>query len=462
MSANTIAGKRDLTVGSIPKKIINLSLPIMGGMFLQTIFNFVDTLFVSRLGDNAVGAVGMNLPLLFVLIAVGNAVAVGASSYIARSIGAEDYDSASKTASQAITLAIILGIVTTVFGVIFAPKILSMLGASGEQFSMSVEYTRIIFWGNLIFFLFLALDGILRGEGDMKTSMMKQVVAVGFNIILDPILIFGVGPIPAMGVGGAALATVLSRFLGLVFLVWHFYTGKSTIKFNMTKLIYDSKIVREIMKVGLPASASQAMMSLTLFVFYYLANDFGEEAVTALSLGFRIDSLAILPGMAIGISTVTMIGQNFGAGKFERVRKSYWTAQIMAVGFMASVGIIIFSFPGFFIRIFSDNPKVIEYTTSYLRILPVFYPFLASGFISAHAFQGLGKAVPGLVIGLIRVVFVGVPLSFLLTRHTDLGPTGIWLSLGLSDFTFCTVGMLWYKSTFKNIQYTQPQIKKTA
>ncbi|WP_353892514.1 MATE family efflux transporter [Proteinivorax hydrogeniformans] len=464
MAAQTIDEKRDLTVGSIPKKLIKLSLPIMGGMFLQTIFNIVDTFFVSRLGSDAIAAVGMNMPLLFILMAAANAVAVGSSSYIARSLGAKDYSTAEKTASQAMTLAIIFGIITTVIGVVFARHILAMMGASGNLLSLATDYTRIIFWGNLIFFLFLALDGVLRGEGDMKTSMMKQIVAVGFNIILDPILIFGFGPIPQMGVGGAALATVLSRFIGLLFLFRHFKSGKSTIKFNMTKLVWDWKIIKKIMQVGLPASASQAMMSLTLFVFNRLAAGFGDEAVSALSLGFRIDSLAILPGMAIGISTVTMVGQNFGAKKFDRVRKSYWTAQIMAVTFMTSVGIIIFSFPGFFISIFTEEKDVVKYTTSYLRILPLFYPFLASGFISAHSFQGLGKATPALVIGLIRVAFVGIPLSYLLTSQTDLGPSGIWLSLGLSDFVFFAVGMLWFKATFRGVEYSTPtqDVRDTA
>ncbi|ACB85857.1 MATE family efflux transporter [Natranaerobius thermophilus] len=443
--------KRDLTTGSIPKKLIRLALPIMGGMFLQTIFNIVDTFFVSQLGHNAIAAVSMNMPILFILIAMGNAVAVGTSSYIARSIGAGEDEKARKTASQAITLAVILGIVATIIGVSFAPYIISFMGAEGELYSLAVEYTSIIFWGNLIFFLFLALDGVLRGEGDMKTSMMKQVVGVGFNILLDPIFIFGLGPVPAMGVAGAALAIVLSRFLGLLFLVWHFSTGRSTIKFNMTKFVFESEIIKQIMAVGLPTSASQAMMSLTLFVYNRLASGFGDEAVAALGLGFRIDSLAILPGIAIGISMVTMVGQNYGAGELERVRRSYWTAQAMAAGFMASVGVFLFAFPEFFIGIFSQEQDVMSHGVSYLRILPIFYPFLGSGLISAHSFQGLGKAIPALIISLIRVGLVGIPLALFLTSQTGLGASGIWLALGLSDFTFFGVGMLWFKSTFKRM-----------
>ncbi|OWZ84888.1 MATE family efflux transporter [Natranaerobius trueperi] len=462
MTTETVSQKRDLTTGSIPKKLIRLSLPIMGGMFLQTIFNIVDTFFVSRISSDAIAAVSMNMPILFILIAIGNAVAVGSSSYIARSLGANEQEQAEKTASQAITLAIVFGIITTIIGVLFARHIISLMGATGNLFSMALDYTSIIFWGNLIFFLFLAFDGILRGEGDMKTSMKKQFVAVGFNILLDPIFIFGLGPIPAMGVGGAALATVLSRFLGLVFLVWHFYSERSTIKFDMTKLIFDINIIKETMTVGLPASASQAMMSMTLFVYNRLATGFGEEAVTALGLGFRIDSLAILPGIAIGISTVTMVGQNYGAGEMERVRKSYWTAQIMAVGFMTFMGIILFSFPQFFISIFSEEQEVMDHTVSYLKILPVCYPFLGSGLISAHAFQGLGKAVPALIISLIRVGFVGIPLSLFLTSQTTLGATGIWLSLGLSDFTFFAIGMLWFKTTFKKLSYFEPKKELTT
>ena len=443
--------KRDLTTGSIPKKLIRLALPIMAGMFLQTVFNVVDTFFVGMLGHNAIGAVSMNLPILTIMIAIGNAVAVGTSSYIARCRGAGEEEKVRTTASQAITLAIILGITTTIIGVSIAPQLINLMGAEGELYDLAVSYTSIIFWGNLIFFLFLALDGVLRGEGDMKTSMMKQVVGVGFNIILDPLFIFGLGPIPGMGVAGAALATVVSRFLGLVFLVWHFATNRSSVKFDLKKLIFVPAIVKQVLAVGLPTSASQAMMSLTLFVYNRLATGFGDEAVAALGLGFRIDSLAVLPGIAIGISMVTMVGQNYGAGELERVRKSYWTAQIMAAGFMASVGVFLFSFPEFFISIFSQEDDVMVHGVSYLRILPIFYPFLGSGLISAHSFQGLGKAIPALVISLIRVGLVGIPLSIFLTSQTGLGASGIWLSLGLSDFTFFVIGMIWFKSTFNKI-----------
>ena len=464
MSAREKAGtnetkrhKRDLTTGSIPKKLLRLALPIMGGMFLQTVFNIVDTFFVSRLGSNAIAAVSMNLPVLLILIALGNAVSVGTSSYIARSIGAGKEGEARTTASQAITLAIILGVVTTAIGVSMAPFILVWMGAAGEVHAMALSYTRTLFWGNLIIFLFMALDGVLRGEGDMKTSMMKQVVAVGFNILLDPIFIFGLGPIPALGVGGAALATVISRILGLVFLVWHFTSGKSTIEFNMTKLIFVPHIVREVLGVGLPTSASQAMLSLTLSVYNRLASGFSEEAVAALGLGFRIDSLAILPGIAIGISMVTMVGQNYGAGELERVRRSYWTAMGIAAGFMTTVGILLIAFPQFFIGIFSQDEDVMTYGISYLRILPLFYPFLASGLVSAHSFQGLGKAMPALLISLIREGLIAIPLAYLLATQTQLGVPGIWLAMGISDFSFFVIGLIWFRSTFRSLtRFTCP------
>lgn len=433
----------DLTQGSILRNLYKLALPIMAGMFLQTLFNIVDTLFVSRLGGVALAAVSLHLPIFFLLLAIGNSVAVGTSSLIARSLGAKDYKTAELTAQQSIILSIILAIIATITGIIATPFIFMATGAQGTLLTYAIGYNTIIFAGNIFFFTYSAFDGILRGEGDMRTSMINLAIATACNIILDPIFIFGFGPIPKMGVYGAALATVISRAIGLYFVVSHFAKGKSSISFKFRK-IWNLYIIKKIFIVGLPASVSQGMLSISLFIYNRVAMNFSENAVAALGLGFRVDSLAFLPGLGISVATITLIGQNFGAGRMDRVKQAYFAAVNNAFILMGGMGLIFYLFPGTILQIFGPDPEVSLHATQYLKTIPLFYGFLGIGFISASAFQGLGEGYPGLVINFIRIGVIGIPMAYFLSYYIGLGSNGVWWAIALSDLTFGLVGCVWF------------------
>ncbi|SET09478.1 MATE family efflux transporter [Anaerobranca gottschalkii] len=442
--------KIDLTKGNIVKNLYRLSLPIMAGMFLQTMFNIVDTFFVTRLGGTALAAVTLHLPIFFLLLALGNSVAIGTSSLIARSLGANDYSTVQSTAEQSIVLAIVIALVSTVLGLIATPFIFILTGAEGKLLSYAISYNSIIFIGNIFFFSYVAFDGILRGEGDMRTSMVNLVIATVCNIILDPLLIFGFGPIPALGVQGAALATVLSRIVGLYFVVRHFAKGKSSIKFKFN-LVWNKEIIKKIFIVGIPTSISQVMLSLSLFVYNQVAMIFSESAVAALGLGFRIDSLAFLPGLGISVATVTLIGQNFGAGEIERVKKGYLVALINAFIIMGTFGLIFLIFPERVLKIFNPEQEVLVYSLQYLRTIPLFYGFLGVGFISVSAFQGIGEGLPGLITNFLRLGVIGIPMAYILSLYFSLGAQGIWWAIALSDITFGCVGCIWFFYRLRNL-----------
>jgi len=444
MSAMT---KNKLLTGPVALVLASLALPIMAGMFLQTAFNIVDTWFVSRLGQDAIAAVSMNIPVFFIILAIGNAVAVGTSSLIAQAMGAENRSRAGQVASQAVVLTLVLGVASGIIGLFLTRPVMVLMGAEGQALQYAVDYTRIILAGNPIMFLYSALDGVLRGEGDMKTSMLILALATVLNIALDPLFIFGWGPVPALGVGGAALATILARGIGLLVLIAHFSAGRSSIVFRLLRWQWDMDIILGIFRIGVPTAISQAMMSLTMFVYNSLANQFGSHAVAALGLGFRVDSLAFMPGMSISIATVTMVGQNYGAKLYHRVVKAWRAALVMVFSLMGGLGVVIYSFPHFFSGIFTQEALVMEQTVNYLQIIPIFYGFLGMGIVTASAFQGLGRGLPALIVNMIRVGIVGIPLAFLLTKVVELGPSGIWWALGLSDFTFSVVGLSWFYIT---------------
>jgi len=451
MTTEALPKENKLLTGPVAIVLMRLALPIMAGMFLQTAFNLVDTWFVSRLGQDAIAAVSMNIPLFFIVLAMGNAVAVGTSSLVAQAMGAGDRSRAARIAGQAVTLAVVLGVASGIVGVILTRPLMMLMGAEGVALEYAVDYTRIILAGNPIFFLYAALDGVLRGEGDMKTSMVILAIATVINIFLDPLFIFGWGPIPALGVGGAALATTLARGVGLVVLLGHFSAARSSIVFKLLRWQWDNATIIGILRIGIPTAISQAMLSLTMFVYNLLANQFGPHVVAALGLGFRIDSLAFMPGMAVSIATVTMVGQNYGARHYHRLVTAWRTALVMVFVTMGGMGVVIYFLPNFFVGIFTQEALVVEQTIGYLRVIPLFYGFLGMGIVTASAFQGLGRGLPALVVNMFRLGIVGIPLSILLTRFLDSGPSGIWWALALSDFSFAIVGIIWFMVTYRRL-----------
>jgi len=451
MTEQTLRKENKLLTGPVALILARLALPIMAGMFLQTFFNLADTWFVSWLGSDAIAAVTMNIPVFFIILALGSAVAVGTSSLIAQAVGAGDYARANKIAGQAVTLAVLMGFVSAILGVFVTRPLMMLMGAEGAVLEYAVDYTHIILAGNPIMFLYSALDGVLRGEGDMKTSTIILAIATVINIVLDPLFILGLGPVPALGVGGAALATVLARGIGLLILYNHFHTGRSAIIFKLLKWNWNPRIILNIFQIGIPTAISQAMLSLTMFIYTMLANQF-PHAVAALGLGFRIDSLAFMPGMSVSIATVTMVGQNYGARHYHRLISAWRTALVMVFLMMGGIGVVILLFPGFFVGLFPNQAlPVVRQTVSYLRIVPLFYGFLGMGIVTASAFQGLGRGLPALVVNMFRLGIVGIPLALLFTRVLNLGSAGIWWALGLSDFSFSIVGLLWFTFMVKGM-----------
>lgn len=451
MSEDFVQRENKLLTGPVGLVLMRLALPIMAGMFLQTAFSLVDTWFVSRLGQDAIAAVSMNIPLFFIVLALGSAVAVGTSSLVAQAIGAGDRARAGGIAGQSVTLAVLLGFASGAIGVFLTRPLMLLMGAEGAALDFAVQYTQIILVGNPIFFLYSALDGTLRGEGDMKTSMVILAIATVVNIVLDPLFIFGWGPIPALGVAGAALATVLARGIGLLIILGHFHGARSAIVFKLFRWQWNPGTILAIFRIGIPTAISQAMLSLTMFVYNLLANQFGAHAVAALGLGFRIDSLAFMPGMSVSIATVTMVGQNFGARHYHRLVSAWRTALIMVFAAMGGMGLIVFFLPEFFVGIFTKEGPVVAQTISYLRIVPLFYGFLGMGIVTASAFQGLGRGLPALVVNMFRLGLVGIPLAVFLTRVLGWGPEGIWWALAMSDFSFAIVGIVWFSRVLRRL-----------
>jgi len=438
--------KLDLLNGSISRNIWKMGWPMVVAMIFQTGFNLVDTLFVGMISPQAIAAVSMSFPLIFLIIAIGAGMGVGANSVISRYIGANKNKEADNAAEHSLLITIIVSIIITIVGIIFAEPLFRLMGAGDDILHMTVDYTRIIFGGSLFMFAAFIGNSILRAEGNAKTPMKVMMTATFLNIILDPIFIFGFGPIPRLEVKGAAIATVIARSIAC-FVVWYYlFKGKAFIQFKLKDFKYRFNYIKEIFRIGFPASLSQMSMSLGMMFLFKIISLFGTYPIAAYGIGMRLDAVAFMPAIGISTAVITIVGQNIGAKNFKRAEQTAWKASFMIFLFMEFIGLVFFLFPEFFIGIFTNDINVIRYGTSYLRITALAYGLIGISMAISSAFQGAGKGIQTLVITSLRLFVVSVPLAFLLSVVFEMGVTGIWIGMLISAIVSFIVSVVWFRA----------------
>ena len=435
--------KKDLTGGSITKNMLLLSFPLVTAMFMQSMFTIVDTFFVAKLGTDAVAALSAVFPIFFIIIAITTGLSVGVSSYISRAIGAKKFEKVSEIAENGLLLSILISVAVLIAGAITLKPIISFLGVADAVGMLMDEYMMIIYIGSSAFFLGQAANAILMGEGDTKTPTKGFIIATILNIILDPILIFGFSSIPAMGVKGAAIATIIARSAGTIYVFAHLFSGKAIIKLAFKKLTLAYPSMKEILKVCIPTAATQMSVSIGFFFINKLVASFGSNALAGLGIASRIESIAILPVIALSISTITVIGQNMGAGRFDRAKHAFLVASSTGFIFIEIIGALLFFAGPFFISLFTKNPDVVSYGASYFKIIALFYGFFALMHIARSGFQATGKALPPLLLSAINFA-VALLLAYILAFTYNHGTTGIWIGIATADVIAGTASLAWF------------------
>jgi putative MATE family efflux protein len=435
--------RRDLTKGSISKNVLSLALPMMAAFLLNTGFNIVDTIFVGRLSPLALAAISVTFPVVFVIIALASGIGIGVTSLIARLLGAKRKSEADNAAEHALLLAVVLSLVFAALGLTFSRPLFVLIGATPEMMPLVLEYVYIIFSGS--FFMFLAFVGnsILRGEGDMRTPMKVMMLATAINIILDPFLIFGIGPFPRMEIGGAALATVIARSISAIVVMGHLLRGNANVRLDFRCFRFRFGIIKNIFSIGVPASLSHAIMSLGAFFLVRITSFFGPFAIAAYGLATRLNMVAFLPAVGISTAVTTIVGHNVGAKNFKRAERTTWTAVLLAMAFMEIVGVVFFLFPDFWIGIFTKSAGIVAYGSSYLRIVSLLYMSAGVSMVISAAFLGAGKGYPSLLLTALRFFVLAVPLAYFLSR--TYGVTGIWYGIAVSMIVSAIVAAVWFQ-----------------
>lgn len=446
-------------LGEPKRAIIRLALPMIVAMSVQTIYNFVDAIWVSGLGADALSAVGFFFPFFFMSMAVATGIGLGGGSAISRRIGAKDKAGADNVAVHTVVIMLLAAILVTIPLFIFAERIFILLGA-GRTIAMTVSYARVMFVGTLIIFFVNIANAILRSEGSVKRAMVAMVLGAIINIVLDPIFIYTFG----LGVAGAAWATILSLFItSLLLFNWLFLKKDSYVSFSFRKFRFNREIVRDIIRVGLPASAQQLSMAFTMLVTnLILVRVAGTDGVAIYVTGWRVATIAILPLLGIATAVVSVSAAAYGQGAFKKINIAFMHALKVGVIIEVVAGIAIFLLAPQITAMFTraqGASRIASDLIVFLRIMCFFYPATAFGMFSSSMFQGVGKGINALIATIVRTVLLTLLFTALFTFILDMGLMGVWLGIVMGNTIGAVLAFLWAKSCIRGLSATMRKIE---
>jgi putative MATE family efflux protein len=448
-----IQGKeKNFTSGSINRAIVYLSIPMILEMIMESLFAVVDVFFVSQVSVDAVSTVGLTESVITLVYSIAIGLSMAATAIVARRIGEKNAEGASRSAVQAILIGVSISVVIGVTGFIFAADILRMMGGSEELIAEGVGYTQVAFATNVVIMLLFLLNGIFRGAGDASLAMASLWVANIINIILDPMLIFGIGPFPELGVMGAAVATSIGRGLGVVFQLVILLRGWGIIKIAARYWRPNWQLIKKMVKIGSSGTMQFLISSASWIFLMRIIAIFGSEAIAGYTISIRLIIFTILPAWGLANAAATLVGQNLGAGQPERAEQSVWKAAFYNMLFLLSVSIVFFTFARPLMSFFTDIPSVIDAGVLSLRIICMGYVFFAYGMVISQAFNGAGDTRTPMFINLFCFWLLEIPLSYFLSVTLGLGLAGVcWAIAGSETVLAILAVIIFRKGKWKKI-----------
>ncbi|MEE9162243.1 MAG: MATE family efflux transporter [Candidatus Neomarinimicrobiota bacterium] len=433
-----------------PRKALwQLSLPILGGMAIHTLYSVADMIFVGWVGAEAVAALAFNMPLIFFAYGTTMGLSSGATAVVAQALGGKDKTRADNTAEHAVFLGIGLGAGLTVMGLLWGSPLLAVLGAKGEIHALAWRYFQVIAMGISFSVLSAFFRGIMAGEGDTIRPMTLMGGGMVLNLVLDPIFIFGLN----LGVRGAAIATVVSQFLVFLIFIYLIFLRRTTfVEFRLRHFRYRPAILSGIFRIGLPASLSFVIMALGAAVFNRILSGYSHHAVAAYQIGGRIEMIYLMPIIAISTGAVTLVGMFYGAKEYGHLRAIIRYAIERAILFGLLAAAVIYPLAPQIMMIFKPSPEILEIGVSYLRINALAFPIAPLGMISARVLQGMGRGLPFLVITFLRVLALSAPIAILFTYVLHLPVTYVWFAMVISIAIASTTGVVWLLTVLRQTE----------
>ncbi len=436
----------DYTRISISRSLGLLAIPMMLEMAMESIFAVVDIAFVSRLGTDAVAAVGLTEAVITVLYAVAIGLGTGATAMVSRRIGARDPDAAARVTGQAIWLGAGLSVVIAVPGVAFAPDLLLLMGANPSVIETGSGYTAVLLGGSAsILYLFL-LNAAFRGAGDAAIALRSLWLANGINIVLDPCFIFGLGPFPEMGVTGAAVATTIGRGTGVVYQLWYLLNGRGRLDFRISHLRISPPLIRRMLIISAGGIGQFLIATASWIGVIRIIAMYGSAAIAAYTIALRMLEFAFLPAWGLGNAAATLVGQNLGAGRPDRAEQSAWRAARYNVIFLTAVGVVVLVLAPQIAGLFTHDPDVMRYATNCLRIMGLGYPMYALGMVMVQSLNGAGDTASPSILNLICFWIIQIPLAYWLATSAGLGPNGAYAAIVIAESTLTVLSVFVFRA----------------
>ena len=425
--------EQDFTEGKLSRAILLLSIPAVLEMIMESVFVVADIYFVSKLGASAVATVGITESMIMIVYAISIGLATATTSMVSRRIGEKNKEAAAKTAFQAILTGTVISLFIAVPGVLFADNLLDMMGASSEIINKMSGYTTIMLGGNIVIMLLFIINAIFRSAGDAAIAMRVLWVGNILNIILDPCLIFGIGPFPELGIEGAAIATTTGRGIAVIYQLFLLFYGKKRIQLTLKHFVVEFKIIGRILKISLGSIGQNLIGTSSWIGLMRIVSVFGSEIVAGYTIAIRIVMFILLPSWGISNAASTLVGQNLGAKKPERAERAVMVTGWINMILLGSIGLVLVLAPGVFIGLFIDDPNVVTPGIECLRIVSMGFIAYGFGMVLVNSFNGAGDTTTPLKINIFAFWIIEIPLAWFLSIHAGMNEEGVFFSIVIAE-----------------------------
>jgi len=441
-----IAGtEQDFTTGSINRAIFLLAIPMVLEMMMESVFAVVDIFFVSRLGADAVATVGITESMVTIIYAIGIGLSMATTAIVSRRIGEKNPKGAAKAAFQSMLTGLFVSIMIAFPGMIYAQKLLKFMGASEVICTQMWGYTAVMLGGNAVIMLLFIINAVFRSAGDAAISMRVLWLANIINIILDPILIFGLGPFPELGVMGAAIATNTGRGVAVLYQLYLLFSGRGRVKFSLADITIDWITIKQLIKLSLGGIGQHIIATSSWIGLMRIISEFGSNVVAGYTIAIRIIIFSLLPSWGISNAAATLVGQNLGAGQPDRAEKSVWAVGKVNVIFMGIISLVLILIPSVFVRLFITDTEVIYHGAQSLRI--VCYGFMSYGFgmVMVQALNGAGDTITPTRINFFCFWLLEIPLAYLLAISLGFAQPGVYYAIVIAETAMTLTAAYFFK-----------------
>jgi putative MATE family efflux protein len=423
----------DYTQIGIGKAIFLLSVPMILELIMESTFAVVDIYFVSSLGASAVATVGLTETYLFLLYSIAMGLSVAVTAIVARRIGEKKKEKAGVAAIQSIFIGVLASLPFALIGIVFAKDLLALMGADAWTLEYGYRYTQWMLGGNAVIILLFVINAVFRGAGDAAIAMRVLWLANGLNIILDPLLIFGWGPFPELGIEGAAVATTIGRGVAVLMQLWLLFRGGKHIRVERSHVRLHWETIVNIIRTSL-GGIGQMIVAMTSWIFIMrIIAEFGSQAVAGATIALRIMMFTMMPAWGMSNAVATLVGQNLGAGKPDRAERSVWVTGFWNMLFLMSVAVVYFFFSESLVRIFTDDYGIIVVGGKWLKIVSYSYFVYAWWMVATQAFNGAGDTITPTKINIFFFWLFQIPLSYYLAKTLGMGHTGVFWAIMISE-----------------------------